>query len=212
MRAHTHGDGPRRPRHIPRPRRVRRGFNLVELLMALSITATLLTATMVALDASFMAYQNTTEVASTHTISRLAMHRILTMIRTGQDFRPRPLAPQDRIEESDFIDFRLPGGNVVTVEWDQAEEALYIRPGGAGNPRYLILEGVIEQFYPTGHPREGELIMPFTLEYELGFELYRATIDIAVQPDDNMNVGLDGNRNEIIRLVATSMPRGAAHE
>ena len=43
----------------------RRGFNLVELLLALVISAALLTATMVALNASFMAYQATTEVAST---------------------------------------------------------------------------------------------------------------------------------------------------
>ena len=41
----------------------RRGFNLIELLVALTITSTLLTATMVALDASFTAYQRTTEVA-----------------------------------------------------------------------------------------------------------------------------------------------------
>jgi hypothetical protein len=30
-----------------------------------------------------------------------------------------------------------------------------------------------------------------------------------VQPDDNMNVDLDGNRTETIRLVATAMPRNA---
>jgi len=206
MRASTFGTGP------SRLRRARRGFNLVELLIALTITATLLTATMIALDASFMAYQNTTEVASTHTISRLALHRILTLVRTGRDFRPRPALPQDRIEESDFIDFETQDGDIVTVEWDETEEALYIRPGGAGNPRYLILEGVLKQYYPAGHPRAGELILPFTLEYERGFNLYRATVDIAVQPDDNMNVTMDGNRNEIIRLVATAMPRNAVTE
>jgi len=65
-----------------RPRR-RRGFNLIEMLIALAITAALLSATMVALDASFMAYQTTTEVASTHTISRLVMLRLMTLIRTG---------------------------------------------------------------------------------------------------------------------------------
>ncbi len=108
-------------------RRVRRGFNLVELLMALTISATLLTATMVALDASFMAYQNTTEVASTHTISRLAMHRILTLIRTGTEFRPLPVSPLFPIQESEFIDFRLPDGGVISVEWDDVDEALYIR-------------------------------------------------------------------------------------
>ena len=80
------------PTRTPTPRRIRLcrtarwGFNLVEMLIALVITAALLTATMVALDASFMAYQATTEEASTHTISRLIMNRMLTLIRTGQEF------------------------------------------------------------------------------------------------------------------------------
>jgi hypothetical protein len=54
------------------------------MLIAMAITSALLSATMVALDASFMAYQSTTEVASTHTVSRLAMLRMMTLIRTGQ--------------------------------------------------------------------------------------------------------------------------------
>lgn len=194
-----------------RPRRTaRRGFNLVELLVALTITATLLAATMVALDASFKAYQSTTEQASTHTISRLAMHRILTMIRTGTDFTPKPGDPLDIIIESEFIDFQIPtdtGTEIITIEWDDMDEILYVRVGGAGEPRYPILEGVIEQIFPVGHPREGERIPPFTLEYDRGFRLFRATINLAVRPDDNMTVNLDGDHEEIIRLVATSMPR-----
>ena len=47
----------RRRRSITR----RRGFNLVEVLIAMAITAALLTATLVALDASIRAYQSTTE-------------------------------------------------------------------------------------------------------------------------------------------------------
>ena len=73
----------------PRPRR--RGFNLIEVLIALAITATLLTATLAALDASFRAYQATTEEVSTQSIGRIVMHRMLTLIRTGTDFGPFPL-------------------------------------------------------------------------------------------------------------------------
>ena len=198
--------------------RARRGFNIVELLMALGISAMLLTATMVALDASFMAYQNTTEMASTHTISRLAMHRILTMIRNGVEFGPRPLSPLDPIVESTFIEVNLPdddepdGLMYIMVEWDEVEEALFIRIGAPDEPRYALLEGVIEQTFPAGHPRDGEQVPPFTLEFDRGILLYRATVDLLIQPDDNMKVDLDGDRSEQIHLVATSMPRGVAHE
>ena len=59
---------------IDRRQRVRRrGFNLVEVLIALAITATLLTATLAALDASFRAYQATTEEVSTQSIGRIVM-------------------------------------------------------------------------------------------------------------------------------------------
>ena len=200
------------PGSIELRRRRRRGFNLVELLIAMAISATLLTATMMALDASFMAYQTTTEVASTHTISRLTLHRILTLIRTGRDFAPKPDNPVERIKESTFVDFQLPdvAGTIISVEWDEVDEALYISVDGG--PRQLLLEGVIEQTFPAGHPREGEQVPPFTLEYERGFQLYRCTIDLMVQPDDNMTVTLDGDSQETIHLVATAMPRGVAHE
>ena len=188
---------------------VRRGFNLLELLIGLSISAALLTATMVALDASFRAYQSTTEVASTHTIGRLIMHRMLTLIRTGTEFAPMPDDPLVSIIGSDFIDFRMPppDNSVMTIEWDEGDEALYIVVGGAGGPRYLLLEGVVPQ-YDDG----GDLIPPFVLEYDRGFRLYRATINLAIVPDDNMSVTIDGQNQDLIRLVATAMPRMTAYE
>ena len=52
----------------------------------------------------------------------------------------------------------------------------------------------------------------FTLEFERGFQLFRVTVNLAVQPDDNMNVNLDGDSDQIIRLISTAMPRNAAFE
>lgn len=195
---------PRRVRRGTRGRqvgRVRRGFNLVELLMALSISATLLTATMVALDASFVAYQRTTEQASTQTIGRLTMHRLLTLIRSGEDFGPFPLDPLDRIVSSNFIDIRLvEGGDVVTIEWREGDEALYYLEGGN---EHLLLEGVLA----ATDPDTGDPIAPFTLEYERGRILHRATIDLSLRPDDNMDVQLDGDWETVLRLVASAQPR-----
>jgi prepilin-type N-terminal cleavage/methylation domain-containing protein len=180
----------------------RRAFNLVELLIALSITAMLLTATMVALDASFMAYQTTTEQASTQTIGRMAMHRMLTMIRSGEEFGPFPASPLERIVESDFIEIRLvDGGDVVTLEWREDDEALYYI---VGDEEHLLLEGVMA----VTDPDSGEKIPPFTLEYERGRSLFRATIDLTIRPDDKMDVELDGDWVQPMRLVASAQPRG----
>ena len=195
-------------RSLPR-RAMRRAFNLVEMLIALAISAALLTATMVALDASFMSYQSTTEVASTHTISRLVMHRMLTLIRNGDEFGPVPVVPTTTIVESDFIEFMTPDGDVLALEWVEDDEALYaiIDPGGAGEEQHLLLEGVVAQY-----DSDGELISPFTLEYELGRKLGRATIDLSIVPDDNMSMQLDGDNTQAIRLVATAMPRSSAYD
>ena len=199
-------------RRSTRVRRVRRGFNLIEMLIALAITAALMASVMVALDASFMAYQATTEVASTHTIGRLALHRMLTLIRTGQDFGPFPINPQDSIVSSTEIEFLTTSGQLIRLEWFENPDAdhpignaLYAVVNN-GTPQ-LMLEGVIPQ-YDAG----GVQIMPFTLEYELGRRLYRATIDITIVPDDNMSVTLDGDNQQELRLVASAMPRITAFD
>lgn len=193
-----------RPSATDRSRRLRRGhrrgFNLIELLIALAITAALLSATMMALRASFMAYQSTTEVASTHTISRLVMHRMLALLRTGQDFGPLPPTPLDSIVDSNYIEFFTDNGQLVTLDWVDVDDTLYVvltDVNGVETP-YPLLEGVTS--------------CNFTLEYELGYKLHRATIDMTIVPDDNMSVDLDGDNQLVIRLVASAMPRMIAYE
>jgi prepilin-type N-terminal cleavage/methylation domain-containing protein len=189
------------------------GFSLIELLIALVITGALLTATMVSLNASFMAYQTTTEVASTHTIGRLTMHRMLSLIRTGQDFGPFPTNPLETTVRSDFMEFVTPEGQVMALQWVQdgqgllENNALYVvlSPGTPQEQSHLLLEGVMPR-YDDG----GDLVLPFTLEFERGRNLYRATIDMTIKPDDNMSVMLDGANEQVIRLVASAMPRMSA--
>ena len=195
----------------PRRRTARRGFNLIEMMIALAITAVLLVSVMVALHASFMAYQSTTEIASTHTIARLVMHRMLALIRTGQDFGPFPINPQDSIVVSDEIEFLTPDADLIRLEWFETADATHPLPLtlyvviNNGTPQAL-LEGVILQ--PDG---SGGHVAPFTLQYKLGRHLHRATIDIAVVPDDNMSVATDGDNTQQIRLVASAMPRIEAY-
>lgn len=199
-----------------RPAGVRRGFNLVELLIALSISAALLTATMVALDASFKAYQKTVHISATHTIARLTMHRMLAMIRTGNEFGPFPINPTISVVESDFIEFVTPDGTGMSIEWVETPianrpigEALYIvlfDVNGIETNAYLLLEGVIAQTDAAGLP-----LAPFTLEYELGRRLHRVKIDLTVIPDANASLALEGDVPSQIRLVASAMPRSSAY-
>ena len=182
----------------------RRGFNLVELLIALAISAVMLTATLVALDVSFRAYQTTTEEASTHTISRLAMHRMITMIRSGTEFGPMPVDPRDTTVFSDFIEFVLPNGDVLIIEWREDTQTLVVEIGAE---EHVLLGGVVAQFDPD----TGERIPPFTLEYELGRTLFRATVDLMVIPDDDQATDLDRGQARPIRMVASAMPRSLVY-
>ena len=205
----------RQPRRALRGQR--RGFNLVELLIALAISAALLAATMVALDASFTAYQSTTEWASTHTISRLTMHRMMALIRTGVTFGPVPINPNDSLVQENYIEIIMPSGQYVKLEWIENPDvnhsvgnALWVQVDT--DPPRLLLEGVVKQEAmdpDTGLPVP---VPPFTMEYELGRKLFRATIDLMVIPDDNQSVTMDGdNSDQIIRLVASVTPRMAAY-
>lgn len=178
----------------------RRGFNLIELLIALAITAALLSATMMALYASFNAYQSTTEVASTHTISRLVISRMLALLRTGQDFGPVPIDPMDSTVVSNYIEFYTDNGQLITLDWVAPDQTLYV---------VLTDEFDVDTTYPL---LEGVTACSFTLDYELGYKLHRATIDMTIVPDDNMSVSLDGNNVHVIRLVASAMPRMVAYE
>ncbi|MCP4834892.1 MAG: prepilin-type N-terminal cleavage/methylation domain-containing protein [Phycisphaera sp.] len=194
----------RRPLAIRRDRRTairrRRGFNLVEVLIALAITASLLTATLVALDASFRAYQSTTEEVSTQSIGRIVMHRMLTLVRTGTEFGPFPSDPRVTRIRSDYIEFRTQDDQVVTIRWDRTNEVLMYEIDGQAPVE--LLDGVVGT-----EDGEGNLMEPFTLEFEQGRRLYRASIDLSVEPNDVIDLEIEGDKARRIRLVGSAMPR-----
>ena len=63
----------------------RRAFSVPELLIALLISAMLLLATMMALSASFHAFQTTTRTVSTSVSGRIIIERLQSMVRSGVD-------------------------------------------------------------------------------------------------------------------------------
>lgn len=184
---------------LRRRRIIRRGFNLIELLIALAITSALLTATMVALNACFLAYQTTTEEASTHTVSRLVMHRVLALVRTGTEFGPQPDDPRDTVTAGDAIEFTSHAGQLIRIEFEPDEGVLLYSVDGGEAQR--LLRGVLRT------TNDGEDVPAFTMEWEKGTRLYRVTMDLTIRPDDNQSTKLDLGSMRPIRLVASSMPR-----
>jgi prepilin-type N-terminal cleavage/methylation domain-containing protein len=193
----------------------RRAFSLAEMLIALTITGTLLTATLTALDASFKSYKVTTESASTNVVTRMVMSRVMTMLRTGTEFGPYPDDPLDpdqnpvRSNAVEFIAAVDPAAGtqrVVRLEVRETDEAR-IGPNQLWYVQTDFLDGV--QTVREERPLlSGVLAMTFTLEYEPGPRLRRATADLTVRPNDFQDASF-GSTMEApsIRLVSTVAPR-----
>jgi prepilin-type N-terminal cleavage/methylation domain-containing protein len=187
-----------------------RGFSIVEMLIALLISTTLLAATMQALDASWRGYKHVSESASSHVVARIVIHRALAMVRTGTQFTPVPadvldaaLNPMvaDRIEFVAEAD-RLAGNGRRT----RLERRSPTATPGQLELWYVLMDGaaVIDQRPLMRNVRD----ITFILEYDVGPRLTRATIDMTVWPNDDDALQIDiGDPTVAIRLVASASPR-----
>ena len=88
----------------------------------------------------------------------------------------------------------------MTIRWDRANEVLLYEIDGEAPVE--LLDGVVGTV-----DESGALIEPFTLEFEQGRRLYRATVDLTVAPDDVIQLDLEGDQDDTIRLVGSAMPR-----
>lgn len=197
-----------RTKHAPRRRR---GFSLVEMLMALAISATLLTATLQALDASWRGYRQVSESASSHVISRIVIHRLLAMIRTASNFSPSPTDVLDAAQNpmaSTSVQFMTEEDRVAgNGRFTRIERRSPTATAGQFELWYVLLDsgGAILDERPL---LRGVREASFILEYEPGPRLRRATLDLTIQPDDDQSIQVNiGNRLPTIRLVASAVPR-----
>ena len=185
-------------------RRRSAGLSLIEMLISLAITAMLLTATMVAIDASFRAYASAAESASTQTSTRLVVHRLLTLIRTSTAHGPlQPDADatlSGNTLTSNYIELIDPQGNTIRLDYDSVENMLYVSVtpfGGAVTTRQPLLGGVT--------------VCEFNLIRRLDDEgvwvLDRGTIDFTVEPDKDTSLAIEGDSAEPMRVLASTMPR-----
>lgn len=189
----------------PRPRRRRgaagRAFSMIELLVALMISSTLLTAMMVALDFMFKRYTLISDSASTHVLARTVMHRVLSMIRTGTEFDPAPAGdavfdaarnPFDStrvqfITQNDgvnqvriTVEARLPTTMLAGTERIELRGPFVLwlvtattTPAGTTVEERPLLDGVARQEW-------------INLFFDVGHRLKRATIDLEVLPAGNI--------------------------
>jgi len=181
---------------------IRRAFNLVELMLATALTAVLLVAVMMSLQASFHAYRETTESASTGVVGRIVMERIQGLIRNGIDFAPYPGTMSGVALESNVLEIQRPDGSWVTIRWVPVTGSLHWEDDGAD---WVLLEGVTQ--LPRG---ETVPVPPFALEFHRGRHLHRATIDLCVVADDVQGLEIEGIESPRLRLIGSAMPRNTA--
>jgi len=171
-------------------------------MIATTLTAVLLVAVMVSLRASFHAYRETTESASTAVVGRIVMERLQALIRNGIDFAPYPGTLSDAVVESDALEIQRPDGTWVVIRWDPATGTLHWEDDGAD---WTLLEGVTQR--PGGAASN---VSPFALEFHRGRHLHRATIDLCVIPDDVRGLAIEGVESPELRLIGSAMPRNMA--
>ena len=94
------------------------GFGIVELLIAMAITAMLLVAVAVAFQASMMSYRENEDIFKAVNRARQAMFRITNQLRTG--YLVDPNAP------SNECSFFTTGGDDITYRYNSADNKLYL--------------------------------------------------------------------------------------
>lgn len=195
-------------------RAARRGFSMVELLIALTISGTLMAGMMVALDVMFKRYTVISDQASTHVIARVVMHRILSMIRTGTEFGPYPTDVFDQTQNPanydsiQFVSFDDPAADRRDITTIETRTPGNVTVGGAATmqrgPRVLWLvvdssvSGVVTR---TERPLlDGVVAARFNMHYEPGPRLRRATVDLTFMPQGNALTETN-NAGEVTRLT-----------
>lgn len=181
------------------------------MLVSLAITSLLLTAVMVSIDASFRAYAYAAESASSQVSTRMVVHRILGLIRTGT--AQGPLLPGDQVTglpnptfngdliTSSYLILTDRDDNQITLEYRSAEEMLYLtveRPGLTPVTTPLL-----------GGVTDCSFVLRRRKDLSTGlFVLERGSIDMTVVPDGNASLDLEASATtEPIRVVASTAPR-----
>jgi prepilin-type N-terminal cleavage/methylation domain-containing protein len=192
----------------------RRGVGLIELLVALSISAALLTAVGMATDASFKAYGVDETQAQLMERSRLAMNRMITYIRSTSQHLPDDDASQTKFQSGQIttatsirmmidathgIIFRQSGTTLQAVSFTIAGATLT-----EGTARTLLQGVNAGDFSITFEPQRSAQSIKTGGVYD---QLKRASIALTVRGAAKTSVAGEDQQNESITLSGSVMPR-----
>ncbi|MDP9175401.1 MAG: prepilin-type N-terminal cleavage/methylation domain-containing protein [Planctomycetota bacterium] len=183
----------------------RRGLGLFELMISLAISATLLTAVGVAVNASSQAYQINQEQASLTQRSRLAMNRILQQIRNSQLHAPESAAAQTQfaggaIVTDTGVEMIDSTGALVDYHFDAPNQQLVMIRNGVS---YIMLHGVTA-FSATLQPMQS----PVSLKTGGAFDLLeQAQLTLSVKTVNHTANSTETTNTQTITLSSSVMPR-----
>ena len=186
--------------------RVRRlGLGLVELMIAMSISVTLLAATGIALDTSIKAYQINVQQASLLQQTRVAITRMTTMIR-----RTKLHAPENATLSGQFATGRTVTGqsiemfdtnNIETIyRYDSASKSVLAIVGGVP---HTLIHGV-DDFQVTMEPMRSADSVKTGGPWDL---LKRATIFLTVRTTSQTAFGDEAPGDVSLSISGSVMPR-----
>jgi len=178
---------------------------LIELMIALSISAALLVATAWALDASIRAYQINQEQSGLIQRARVALYHIITSIRTTDAHVPDSTALRSDFSSGVIV---TDGGitmydlnnKVLTYRYDVANQRLLAITNGQ---TYTMAEGVT-QFTVKMEPMRSDESVRTGGSWD---QLRRATITISVRTNSKTSIAGDTTNKQTITLSASTMPR-----
>jgi hypothetical protein len=180
-------------------------MGLVELLVALAIAASLLTAVGVALNAASDAYQINQQQAILLQSTRLTMNRMLATIRRCQLHAPDTSAKSTQFATGasvtdtgiDMYD----NNNVLTIyRYDAANQRVNLIAGGNTRP---MIEGVTA-FNVTMQPMRSANSVRTGGPWDL---LQRASIVLTVKTNAKTSSGTEGMGQQTLTMSASVMPR-----
>jgi prepilin-type N-terminal cleavage/methylation domain-containing protein len=193
----------------PRParkscRRARRGLGLVELMISMSIVASLLTATAAAVNAAFLAYEGNQEQASLLSKARVALASISSSVRGTQLHAPDTAALRVQFAAGQTVtdtglDMYDDADNLVRFYYDQPNKKLLVtNPSGT----FTMARGV-EAFNVTLEPMRSAASIRTGGSWDL---LKRATITVTVRTASSTGPG-ESTGKQTLTLSGSVMPR-----